>query len=129
MPGQSQKKPIGNMRRAVRRGEGGEQFQQAPNQARIGSKLANSVECSLGLRFHVLFPIVQPQSQGILEFFGRDACHFERTPQSAKGNLSVHGDDATALALRRDFFENRMAAALTINEESESLQGFDCLRP
>ena len=128
MPGQSQKKPIGNMRRAVRRGEGGEQFQQAPNQARIGSKLANSVECSLGLRFHVLFPIVQPQSQGILEFFGRDACHFERASQSAKGNLPVHGDDAAALALRRDFLEDGMAAALAIHEKSESLQSLGGLR-
>ena len=39
-----------------------------------------------------------PHSQSILEFLRRDAGHFERTPQSAKGNLPVHGDDATAPA-------------------------------
>ena len=68
-----------------------------------------------------VFPSVQAQSQGILEFFGRDACHFQCASQCAKGNLPVHGDDAAALALRRDFLEDGMAAALAINEESESL--------
>jgi len=37
----------------------------------------------------------------------------------------MHGDDATALALRRDFLEDGMAAALAINEEAESLQSLN----
>jgi hypothetical protein len=63
----------------------------------------------------------QPQSQGLGEFLRRDACHFEGAPQSAKGNLPVHGDDAATLALRRDFLEDGMAATLAINKESEPL--------
>jgi len=43
------------------------------------------------------------------------------SPQSAKGNLPVHGNDAAALASRRDFFEDGMAASLAINAESEPL--------
>jgi hypothetical protein len=67
-----------------------------------------------------VFPGLQPRSKSILEFIRRDACHFERAPQSAEGNLPVHGDDATTLALRRDFLEDDMAAALAIHEKSES---------
>jgi hypothetical protein len=63
----------------------------------------------------------QFKSQSILEFLRRDACHFECAPQGSKGNLPVHGNDAAALALRRDFLEDGMTAALAINEESESL--------
>ena len=68
------------------------------------------------------------QLQGVGKFFGRDACQFQRTPQSTKGNFPVHGNDATALALRRDFFEDDMAAALAVNEESESFQSLHRLR-
>jgi len=39
---------------------------------------------------------VQAQSQGILEFFGRDACHFKCASQSAKGNLPMHGNRSRA---------------------------------
>ena len=96
-------------------------FNKRPTKPGIGSKLPNSVEWSLGLRFHVLFPSVQAQSQGILEFFGRDSCHIQCASQCAKGNLPAHGADAAALALRRDFLEDGMGAALAINKESESL--------
>jgi hypothetical protein len=71
--------------------------------------------------FRLLAGKSNPQSQRPGEFLRRDACHFQRTPQSAKGNFPVHGDDATALALRRDFLEDGMAAALAIHEKSESL--------
>ena len=47
--------------------------------------------------------------QGVGEFFPRDACHFERTSQSTKGDLPMHRDDATALPLRRDFLEDDVA--------------------
>ncbi len=40
----------------------------------------------------------------------------------------MHRDNTTSLARRRDFLKDDMAAALAINEESESLQGFDRLR-
>ncbi len=62
------------------------------------------------------------QLQGVGEFFRRDARQFKRTPESAKGNFPVHGDDATALAFGCDFFEDDMAAALPVNKESESFQ-------
>jgi hypothetical protein len=67
--------------------------------------------------------------QGVGEFFRRDTCHFQRTPQRAKGNFPVHGDDATAFAFGRDFFEDNMAAALAVNEESESFQTFTASVP
>jgi bifunctional DNA-binding transcriptional regulator/antitoxin component of YhaV-PrlF toxin-antitoxin module len=62
--------------------------------------------------------------QRVLEFFRRNASHFERTPRGAKGDLPVHGDNAAALTLRRDFLQDGMAAALAIDEESKSLQSF-----
>jgi len=66
--------------------------------------------------------------QGGGEFFRRDAGHFQRTPQRAKGNFPVQGDDATAFAIGGDFFEDDMAAALAVNEESESFQSLHRLR-
>ena len=66
--------------------------------------------------------------QGVAEFFRRDARHFQRTSQRAKGNFPVHGDDATALAFRRDFFEDDMAATLAVNKESESFESLHRLR-
>ena len=54
--------------------------------------------------------------------FRRDTRHFQRTPQRAKGNFPVHGDNATAFAIWGDFFEDDMAAALAVNEESEFFQ-------
>ena len=41
----------------------------------------------------------------------------------------MHGDNAAALALWGDFFQNGMAAALAINEESESLQALTASAP
>ena len=54
--------------------------------------------------------------------------YLERTPQCAKGNIPVHGDDAAAFTLRRDLLENDMAATLAIHEESKPLESFDRLR-
>jgi hypothetical protein len=73
----------------------------------------------------VLCPVSerQVQSKGVLEFFRRDACHFKRTSQSAEGHLPVHGDNATAFALRCDFLEDGVAAALAINEETRVVAG------
>ena len=96
----------------------------SPNTAR-NSTFSRQIYARYIERSHLVFV---GQSQGSLEFFRRNACHFERTPQSAQRNLPVHRNDAATLALRRDFLEDGMAAALAIHEESESLQSFDRLR-
>jgi hypothetical protein len=41
--------------------------------------------------------------QGVAKFFRRDTRHFQRAPQSAKGDFPVHRNDATALAFWCDF--------------------------
>ena len=45
-----------------------------------------------------------------------------------RGNLPVHGNYATPFAICGDFFEDDVAAALAVNEKSESFQCLHCLR-
>jgi hypothetical protein len=71
----------------------------------------------------------QAQLQGVAEFIRRDARHFQHTSRRAQRNFPAHRDDATALAIGGDFFEDNMTATLAVNEESESFQSLHASVP
>jgi hypothetical protein len=67
--------------------------------------------------------------QGGGEFFRRDAGHFQRTPQRAKGNFPVQGDDATAFAIGGDFFEDDMLPRWRSTKNPSRFKAFTASMP